>query len=82
MPWPLFSRLYRRVVIPKGKKVSLKILTGNSCMTKVTDLHQRWMANLEYQKAYESLASEFEIINVVIASRICAELTRKNWHSV
>ena len=30
-------------------------------MTKVKDLHQKWMKSAEYRKAYEALKPEFEL---------------------
>ena len=30
-------------------------------MTKVNDLHQKWMKNKQYRKAYEELAPEFRL---------------------
>lgn len=46
-------------------------------MTKVTDLHQRWLEDLDYQAAYEELASEFELANAIIAVRTQAGLTQE-----
>ena len=34
-------------------------------MTKVKDLHQKWMRRAEYRKAYEALTPEFELARAV-----------------
>ena len=46
-------------------------------MTKVRDLHQKWMKGAEYRKAYESLAPEFELARAVIDARVTAGLTQE-----
>jgi ribosome-binding protein aMBF1 (putative translation factor) len=46
-------------------------------MTKVNDLHQKWMKNEEYRKAYEVLAPEFAIARAVINARVTAGLTQE-----
>lgn len=45
--------------------------------TQVTELHNRWIEEPEYQKAYEAMALEFEVANVVIAARRHAGLTQE-----
>ena len=45
-------------------------------MTKVTDLHQRWLNDPDYQAAYEQLAAEFELASTIIAARTQAGLTQ------
>ena len=34
-------------------------------MTKIGDLHQKWMKRVEYRKAYEALTPEFELARAV-----------------
>jgi ribosome-binding protein aMBF1 (putative translation factor) len=46
-------------------------------MTKVNDLHQKWMQNEEYRKAHKELAPEFELSRVVIHARVMAGLTQE-----
>lgn len=46
-------------------------------MTKVSDLHQKWMKNKEYREAHEDLAPEFALARAVIAARVTAGLTQE-----
>ncbi len=46
-------------------------------MTKVNDLHLKWMKNREYRKAYEGLEPEFALARAVIAARAQAGLTQE-----
>jgi ribosome-binding protein aMBF1 (putative translation factor) len=46
-------------------------------MTKVRDLHQKWMKSVEYRKAYEALMPEFELARAVIDARVTAGLTQE-----
>ena len=46
-------------------------------MSKVNDLHQKWMASEEYRNAYEKLAPEFALAQAVIAARVAAGLTQE-----
>ncbi len=46
-------------------------------MTKVSDLHRKWMKSKEYSKAYEELAPEFALARAVIAARVTAGLTQE-----
>jgi ribosome-binding protein aMBF1 (putative translation factor) len=46
-------------------------------MTKVKDLHQKWMKSKEYRKAHHELATEFEIARAVIDARATAGLTQE-----
>ena len=46
-------------------------------MTKVSDLHQKWMKNKEYQKAHEEHAPEFALARAVINARLTAILTQE-----
>jgi len=46
-------------------------------MTLITDLHQQWLNDPEYQAAYERSRPEFEIASAIIAARSSANLTQK-----
>ena len=46
-------------------------------MTKVSDLHRKWMRNKEYRKAHEDLAPEFALARAVIGARVTAGLTQE-----
>jgi transcriptional regulator with XRE-family HTH domain len=46
-------------------------------MTKVNDLHRKWMKNNEYRKAFEELAPEFALARAVIDARVTAGLTQE-----
>ena len=46
-------------------------------MTKVSDLHQKWMKNKDYRKAHEDLAPEFALSRAVIHARVAAGLTQE-----
>jgi ribosome-binding protein aMBF1 (putative translation factor) len=46
-------------------------------MTKVKDLHQKWMKGKEYRKAHAKLAAEFTIARAVIDARASAGLTQE-----
>jgi ribosome-binding protein aMBF1 (putative translation factor) len=46
-------------------------------MTKVNDLHRKWMKNKEYRKAYGELAPEFALARAVIGARATAGLTQE-----
>ena len=46
-------------------------------MTKLKDLHEKWMKSVEYRKAYEALAPEFELARAVIDARVTAGLTQE-----
>src|ERR1700719_2737001 len=45
-------------------------------MSKVKDLHQKWMKNKEYRKAYDKLSPEFALARAVIDARVTAGLTQ------
>ena len=45
-------------------------------MTKVSDLHQKWLSDPEYEQSYEALGAEFELASAVIAARKQAGLTQ------
>ena len=46
-------------------------------MTKVSDLHRKWMKSKEYRKAHEELAPEFALARAVIEARATAGLTQE-----
>jgi ribosome-binding protein aMBF1 (putative translation factor) len=46
-------------------------------MTKVSDLHRKWMKTKEYRKAYQELAPEFELARAVIQARTRAGLSQQ-----
>ena len=46
-------------------------------MTKVSELHQKWMKNKDYRKAHEELAPEFALARAVINARVTAGLTQE-----
>lgn len=46
-------------------------------MSKVSDLHRKWMKNSEYSKAHEALAPEFDLARAVLAARVTAGLTQE-----
>jgi ribosome-binding protein aMBF1 (putative translation factor) len=46
-------------------------------MTKVSDLHQKWMKNDDYRTAIEDLAPEFALARAVIDARVKAGLTQE-----
>lgn len=46
-------------------------------MSKVEDLHKKWMKSKEYHKAYDALAPEFALARAVIDARVTAGLTQE-----
>ncbi len=46
-------------------------------MTKVSDLHTKWLKNPEYRAEFEALAPEFELAQELIQARAEAGLTQK-----
>jgi ribosome-binding protein aMBF1 (putative translation factor) len=46
-------------------------------MTKVRDLHRKWMKDPEYRAAHEALAPEFELTRALIQARAHAGLTQE-----
>jgi ribosome-binding protein aMBF1 (putative translation factor) len=46
-------------------------------MTKLKDLHQKWLKNKEYRKAYDELTPEFAVARAVIDARAKAGLTQE-----
>ena len=45
-------------------------------MTKVNELHKKWVKDPEYQRAYEELETEFELARTLIDARVAAGLTQ------
>jgi ribosome-binding protein aMBF1 (putative translation factor) len=50
---------------------------GDRAMTKVRDLHKKWMKEPAYRQAHEALAPEFEIVRALIRARVQAGLTQE-----
>jgi ribosome-binding protein aMBF1 (putative translation factor) len=46
-------------------------------MAKVNALHQKWIKNKAYRKAYEDLSPEFALARAVIKARVTARLTQE-----
>lgn len=46
-------------------------------MTKLADLHKRWMADPAYQEAHAALDAEFSLAGELIAARVRAGLTQE-----
>lgn len=46
-------------------------------MTKVNELHKKWMKKKEYRVAYQELAPEFTVARAVIKARATAGLTQE-----
>ena len=46
-------------------------------MTKVNDLHRKWLKSKEYRQAYGELAPEHALARAVIAARVKAGLTQE-----
>jgi ribosome-binding protein aMBF1 (putative translation factor) len=46
-------------------------------MTRIKDLHRKWMKSREYRKAHEALMPEFELARAVIDARVTAGLTQE-----
>ncbi len=46
-------------------------------MSNLEDLHKKLSRNPKYRKAYEELASEFELVSVLVKARSQAGLTQK-----
>jgi hypothetical protein len=49
----------------------------NLSMTLISDLHQQWSNDPEYQAAYEAQRPEFEIASAIITAHSSANLTQK-----
>ena len=46
-------------------------------MTKLKELHRKWMKGEAYRKAHEALAPEFAVARAVINARVTAGLTQE-----
>ena len=46
-------------------------------MTKVRDLHRKWMKDAEYRKEYAAQEEEFDLVRALIDARVRAGLTQK-----
>jgi transcriptional regulator with XRE-family HTH domain len=46
-------------------------------MTRIRELHEKWMNNPEYRAEYELLAPEFELAQALIETRTSAGLTQE-----
>lgn len=46
-------------------------------MTKVSDLHKKWMKDPEYREAHDGLRPEFDLAHAVIQARVSAGLTQQ-----
>ena len=46
-------------------------------MTKIKDLHKKWLRDAEYRKAYDALEEEFTLASALIAARSQAGLTQE-----
>jgi ribosome-binding protein aMBF1 (putative translation factor) len=46
-------------------------------MTKLTDLHKKWMKDPEYRREYEALEEEFALASAIIEARSRAGLTQE-----
>lgn len=47
-------------------------------MTKFSDLHDKWMKDPKYRKAYEDWEPEFAIIQAVLRKRIASKMSQKD----
>ena len=46
-------------------------------MSKVSDLHRKWMKSKEYREAHKELEPEFALARAVIQARVTAGLTQE-----
>ena len=46
-------------------------------MSKIEDLHRKWMKDPRYKKAHEELTSEFELARAIMQARASAGLTQQ-----
>lgn len=46
-------------------------------MTKLNDLHEEWMKDPEYTKAYNALDAEFTLASELIRARASADMTQE-----
>ncbi|MBI3305877.1 helix-turn-helix domain-containing protein [Candidatus Nomurabacteria bacterium] len=47
-------------------------------MTKFSDLHEKWMKDPKYRKAYQDWEPEFAIIQAIIRKRIASKMSQKD----
>lgn len=45
-------------------------------MSRIRDLHQKWMKEPEYRQEYEALEEEFRLADAIIGARVKAGLTQ------
>lgn len=72
----VFVKKTQKNAIPRDR-TGAEASKGDCPMTKVNDLHQKWMKSEEYRKAHEELSAEFEIAHAVIEARVTAGLTQE-----
>jgi len=70
----LLRKLKRRHAAKSGWPLNGQ--RGDKGMTKVRDLHKKWMKNSKYKTEYEKLAPEFELALTIIEARTKAGLTQ------
>lgn len=46
-------------------------------MSRIRELHQKWMQEEDYRKAYAELEPEFALAKAMIAARVAAGLTQE-----
>lgn len=46
-------------------------------MSKITDLHKKWLKDPEYRKEYDALEEEFALASAIIEARARAGLTQE-----
>ena len=46
-------------------------------MTKIKDLHKKWLRDAEYRREYDALEEEFALASALIAARSRAGLTQE-----
>lgn len=47
-------------------------------MTKFSDLHDKWMKDPKYKKAYDALEPEYAIIRAILKKRIESKMSQKD----
>lgn len=53
-----------------------KSKTGKPNMTKISNLHKKWIKNPEYKKAYDESRVEFEVAQEIIEARMKSGLSQ------
>lgn len=46
-------------------------------MTRISELHKKWLTDASYAKAYDELETEFELARQMIEARVRAGLTQE-----